>query len=201
MQSSLPADLLRSCWLIGVLCSLSDRCSSTRRLQFRWPLSSWAISNHKGSWVSSSCSSWSLWEDVCHPRKASHGLMVVFAFDMAWSERCGVYDGYTGALSQGASLKEQQRIKGHFCLAFNETVVGYPLWKLLSHVLAYIAKIECLQVMEMRCVEQHEDGHDFTVGHLSLALAMTLARLFYHMLFLLNLKIFTKFVEYTKKIY
>ena len=66
-------------------------------------------------------------------------------------------------------------------------------------MLAYIAKIECLQVTKMGCVEQHEDGHDLTVGHLSLALAMTLARVFYHMFFQLNLKIFTKFVEYTKK--
>lgn len=43
--------------------------------------------------------------------------------------------------------------------------------------------IECLQVMEMGCVGQYEDGHDLTVRHLSLALAMTLAGVFYHMFF------------------
>ena len=61
--------------------------------------------------------------------------------------------------------------------------------------------IECLQVMEMGCVGQYEDGHDLTVRHLSLALAMTLAGVFYHMFFQLSLKIITKIIEYTKKIY
>ena len=50
----------------------------------------------------------------------------------------------------------------------------------------------------MGSVEQYEDCHDFTVGHSSLAVAMALAGVLNYMFFQFNLKIFTKFIEYTK---
>jgi hypothetical protein len=61
---------------------------------------------------------------------------------------------------------------GHIRLTLNETVVRDDVGKFFPHMIAYISKVECLQITKMRSVKQNENCHDFAVGHAPFAVAM-----------------------------
>ena len=86
-------------------------------------------------------------------------------------------------------------------LTLHEAVVGYGMGEFLAQVLADISQVERLQVTETVGVEQDEDGHDLTVGHLAGTVTMPPARFMKCMFFQLWGEIFAEFVENTENFY
>ena len=64
------------------------------------------------------------------------------ALDVSGGNRCGIDDGYTRSLAEGAGLKEKQQMESHLRLTLHEAVIGYEMGKVLAHVPAGIAQVE-----------------------------------------------------------
>ena len=134
-------------------------------------------------------------------RPPLHRLVLPLPLDVAGDQGRGVDDGNARALAKGAGLQEDQQVDADLRLTLHEAVIGYGMGEFLAHVLADISQVERLQVTETVGVEQDEDGHDLTVGHLAGTVTMPLARFMKCMFFQLWGEIFAEFVENTENFY
>ena len=138
---------------------------------------------------------------LSHGCPSLHGLVLFLALDVTGNDWRGVYDGYSRAFTQCASLEEQQQMQAHLCLTFHESVVGYRVWKLPAHVLAYIAQVEGLEVSVAFRVKEYQNGHYLAVREPAGAVAMPFARFGNQVFFQLWGKKLAEFVKNTENFY
>ena len=92
-------------------------------------------------------------------------------------------------------------MESYLGLAFYEAVVRQAVWKLLTHVVAYITEVERLEVSVAQDMEQYENGHHLAVGHEARAVAATFAADVQRVFFQFGSKIFAEFIENTENFY
>lgn len=106
---------------------------------------------------------------LCHP--FPHGPVAVHPHGVARDKRRGVYYGYARAFAKNAGLKECQKVQSDQNLPLDEAVVGYGDGACYS----YMVQVERLEIAEVVCVEQHQNGHCLAVGYAAGVVAVVLA--------------------------
>ena len=92
-------------------------------------------------------------------------------------------------------------MKSDLGLSFDEAVVGQAAWKLLAHVVAYVAEIERLEVTMAHGMEEYEDGHHLAVRHAARTVAAAFATGVQRVFFQFGSEIFAEFVKNTENFY
>lgn len=90
-------------------------------------------------------------------RPSPYSPMSVSSLYVTWHKWSGIDDWYAYTFAQCTYLEKQLQL--HLRLPLHKAVVGQAVWKLLTHVVTYIAETEQLQVTVSHCMEDYKDSH------------------------------------------